>query len=150
MWRLLSFHISQTSLYLLIKLLKPFNCSELRNIQTADIHPPATWSGSRYGRLMATAMFTSSLLEVLPSLQIPCNEIPIQFPICVARMLLPRNIFHPCTCSRATYPQMLMSPTAVLSNEKQKPVIQNAFDVFHRSLSWKLKKINQWASLFAQ
>lgn len=139
MWRFPSLCISQTSLSLLVKLIKIFKLFGAK-IYSDSLDPSSSymiwqqmWQLNGhchvpFGTPLNTAISTAAVQWNL-NLNI-CSVLP--------PMLLSRIIFHPCTCSRAARPKMLTSQMAVCANKTQKSVSQNALAVLNGSLSWKL------------
>lgn len=119
MWRLYSLHIPQTFLSFFIKVVKwTCNCFGAKTFwQQVSILQPHDWQ--EIWQIISTAMVALSFLDVLPLLQIPCSEISVQYPVCIA---LYTAIYGPildkCTCSRAAWPKRPMSQMAVLTKNR--------------------------------
>lgn len=148
-WRLSSLYISQTFLSLLIKLGKSFNYFRAK-----------TYSNSRQPFCSHTLWQQISLDWWTPlcllrhSSKCCCfyssPAVNSQFSIqsVLPRLLIPRTIFHACTCSRATCPKMPVPRSLYLLTKNRTQWIK-MFLVFSTGLFPESLQ-NQWASLFSQ
>lgn len=97
MWRLPLLHTYQTFLSLSLKLVKTFSCFGAKTYSDSRYPSSSHMTGRRYGRFI-TAIFVLSLFEVLPFLWLPCNEILIHHPVCVALYAATyETMFYTCT-----------------------------------------------------